>query len=206
MIIKSLKPKTQIILKDVCEKVSSIKEGEKIATQLFEELNSSKTPGIGLAANQLGINKRVCVINISEPLFFINPEITERSEETFVFMEGCLSYPNQYIKTIRHKWVKVKADNFDEEIKFDVDTYTELEAKRNEIVTECACIQHEIDHLDGITMFDRKYAPQPIKRAYRKIGRNEKIVIEKDGEQKTLKYKKAEKLMEDDGWALVSIV
>ena len=71
-------------------------------------------------------------------------------------------------------------------------------------ITKCGV--ESSDTSNGITMFDRKYAPQPIKRAYRKIGRNEKIVIEKDGEQKTLKYKKAEKLMEDDGWALVSIV
>ena len=65
---------------------------------------------------------------------------------------------------------------------------------------ECVCVQHEIDHLDGITMFDRKFVkPAAVSN---KIGRNEKVTIEKGSESKTLKYKKAESLLED-GWTLV---
>ena len=61
-------------LKKPCE-VVSIKEGEEIAVKLLHELRNSEIPGIGLAANQIGIQKRVCVINVKEPLVLINPKI-----------------------------------------------------------------------------------------------------------------------------------
>ena len=81
-----------------CKPCNSIEEGEKIAVKLLDELKESNS-GIGLAANQIGINKRVCVINVNEPIVLINPEIIEMSEEKFAFMEGCLSFPNDTIKT-----------------------------------------------------------------------------------------------------------
>ena len=67
---------------------------------------------------------------------------------------------------------------------------------------ECACVQHEIDHLDGITMFDRKMKGNTIKREGKKIGRNDKVLIACGTESKTIKYKKALPLLED-GWTLV---
>ena len=71
-------------LQTICESVSSVEEGEEIGAQLLKELAESKN-GIGLAANQIGINKRVCVINVKEPLVLINPRIVERSKEEFIF-------------------------------------------------------------------------------------------------------------------------
>ena len=59
--------KDKIRLKQVCDKVTSIEEGEAIAVKLLEELNQSGS-GVGLAANQIGINKRVCVVNVKEPI------------------------------------------------------------------------------------------------------------------------------------------
>ena len=67
---------------------------------------------------------------------------------------------------------------------------------------ECACIQHEIDHLDGITMFDRQFIPEPIMRKSQKIGRNEKVKITNGSETKMLKYKKAEPLL-TTGWEII---
>ena len=61
-------------IKTLCEEVKTVKEGEEIGTQLLKELTESKN-GIGLAANQIGINKRVCVVNVKEPLVLINPRI-----------------------------------------------------------------------------------------------------------------------------------
>ena len=81
-------------LQTICEEVLSVEEGEEIGAQLLKELTKSKN-GIGLAANQIGINKRVCVVNVKEPLVLINPKIVEKSEEEFIFPEGCLSFPNQ---------------------------------------------------------------------------------------------------------------
>ena len=185
-------------LRLMCEEVKTIKEGEEIGARLLKELTESEN-GIGLAANQIGINKRVCVVNVKEPLVLINPRIVEKSEEQFMFAEGCLSFPGKHVRTGRYVSVVIETDNHKGKLSFSADSEDMNDA------FETACVQHEIDHLDGITMFDKKYTPEPIRRAYRKIGRNEKIVIEKDGQQKTLKYKKAEGFMED-GWALVEMV
>ena len=178
-------------------KVVSIKEGEEIGVRLLHELRESEN-GIGLAANQIGINKRVCVINVKEPLVLINPNIIDVSEEKFPFAEGCLSFPNDKIKTLRHNWIKVHADNHDSTLMFSA------ESKDINDAFVCACVQHEIDHLDGITMFDREFKQEPIIKgvnAPKKIGRNEKVTITKGSESKVLKYKKVQSMLED-GWTL----
>jgi len=175
----------------------SIKEGEEIGVRLLHELRESKN-GIGLAANQIGINKRVCVVNVKEPLVLINPKIVEKSKEQFVFAEGCLSFPNDKVKTIRHQDIVVEADNHQGRLSFSANSQDINDA------FECVCVQHEIDHLDGITMFDREFKNEPLirgKNAPQKIGRNEKVTITKGSESKVLKYKKAQRMLED-GWTL----
>ena len=182
-------------LRVLCEEVKTVEEGEEIGVQLLKELTESEN-GIGLAANQIGINKRVCVINVKEPIVLINPRIVERSEEEFVFPEGCLSFPNKHVRTKRNVSVVVEADNHEGQLSFSA------ESKNINDAFECACVQHEIDHLDGITMFDREFKQEPIKRKSKKIGRNDKVLIAKGTESKTIKYKKAEPLL-DNGWTLV---
>ena len=173
----------------------SVKEGEEIGVRLLHELRESEN-GIGLAANQIGIQKRVCVVNVKEPLVLINPKIVEKSKEQFVFPEGCLSFPDSKIKTIRHQDIVVEADNHQGRLSFSANSKDINDA------FECVCVQHEIDHLDGITMFDRKFVkPAAVSN---KIGRNEKVTIEKGSESKTLKYKKAESLLEE-GWTLLEV-
>jgi len=183
-------------LQEKCSPVS-VKEGEEIGVRLLHELRQSEN-GIGLAANQIGINKRVCVINVKEPLVLINPKIVEHSKEQFVFPEGCLSFPDDKIKTLRHESIVVEADNHKGKLSFSANSKDINDA------FECVCIQHEIDHLDGITMFDREFRQEPIVRgvnAPKKIGRNEKVTITKGTESKVLKYKKAEPML-GDGWTL----
>ena len=73
-----------------------------------------------------------------------------------------------------------------------------------QLAYETACVQHEIDHLDGITMFDREFKQEPIVKGVnvpQKFGRNEKVTITKGKESKVLKYKKAQSMLED-GWTL----
>jgi len=181
-------------LQTICEEVSSVEEGEEVGVQLLKELTESQN-GIGLAANQIGINKRVCVVNVKEPIVLINPKIVETSEETFVFPEGCLSFPNKHIRTTRFVEVTVEADNHEGQLSFSADSEDVNDA------FECACVQHEIAHLDGLTMFDREWKQQPI-RVEKKIGRNEKVTITDGTETKILKYKKAQPLLESD-WSLV---
>ena len=190
-----IKDKEQLKIK--CEPCSSIEEGGEIAKQLLEELVKSKN-GIGLAANQIGIQKRVCVINVKEPLVLINPKIVEKSKEQFIFPEGCLSFPDSKIKTQRHQDIIVEADNHKGKLSFSANSKDINDA------FECVCVQHEIDHLDGITMFDREFKQEPIVKgvnAPKKIGRNEKVTITKGTESKVLKYKKVQPMLED-GWTL----
>ena len=183
-------------LQEKCSPVS-VKEGEEIGVRLLHELRKSNN-GIGLAANQIGINKRVCVINVKEPLVLINPKIVEKSKEQFIFPEGCLSFPDDKIKTTRHQDIVVEADNHNGKLSFSANSKDINDA------FECVCVQHEIDHLDGITMFDREFKSEPLVRgvnAPKKIGRNEKVTITKGTESKVLKYKKAEPML-GDGWTL----
>ena len=183
-------------LQEKCSPVS-VKEGEEIGVRLLHELRQSEN-GIGLAANQIGIQKRVCVINVKEPLVLINPKIVEKSKEQFVFPEGCLSFPDDKIKTQRHQDIVVEADNHEGRLSFSANSKDINDA------FECVCVQHEIDHLNGITMFDREFKQEPLVRgvnAPKKIGRNEKVTITKGTESKVLKYKKAEPML-GDGWTL----
>ena len=189
-----IKDKTK--LQEKCSPVS-VKEGEEIGVRLLHELRQSEN-GIGLAANQIGINKRVCVVNVKEPLVLINPKIVEKSKEQFVFAEGCLSFPDSKLKTIRHQDIVVEADNHEGKLSFSANSKDINDA------FECVCVQHEIDHLDGITMFEREFKSEPIINginAPKKIGRNEKVTITKGTESKVLKYKKAQPMLED-GWTL----
>ena len=178
----------------MCEEVKTVKEGEEIGVQLLKELTESEN-GIGLAANQIGINKRVCVVNVKEPLVLINPRIVERSEEEFIFPEGCLSFPNKHVRAKRNVSVVVETDNHEGKLSFSAESEDVNDA------FECACVQHEIDHLDGITMFERSFTPQPYK-APEKIGRNERVTITDGKETKELKWKKAQPLVESGDWEM----
>ena len=184
-------------LQTLCEEVKTVKEGEEIGAQLLKELTASEN-GIGLAANQIGINKRVCVINVKESLVLINPRIVDHSEEQFMFAEGCLSFPGQHVRTGRFAEVTVTADNHEGKLKFSADSENINDA------FECACVQHEIDHLDGITMFDRAMVAQP-HRALKTPGRNDKVIITDGKETKEIKWKKAQPLVESGDWEMSGI-
>ena len=106
-------------------------------------------PGVGLAANQVGVTKRIAVIDIDHPegksdlLVLINPEIVERSGE-IEWEEGCLSFPGINVNVQRSRKIRMTALNRDGEA-------YELEAQELLAVA----IQHEIDHLDGITLANK---------------------------------------------------
>ena len=126
-------------------------------------------------------------------------------------MEGCLSFPGEAIKTARYKWVKVKADNHESTLYFTIwnqdngDGYDK--DKYFKMAYETACVQHELDHLDGITMHDREIKGVSMKRgmnAPEKIGRNTKVLIKKDNDTMTIKYKKIDSYKED-GWTLAEV-
>ena len=168
---------------------------------MFTALKKEK--GFGLSANQIGIDKRVCVINIKDPLVLVNPRITNRSEDGVVYIESCLSLPKtmkKAVKTIRSQNITVETDNLGT-IEFGPDEPTKLGTEGHnyfgdEGLLECVVAQHEIDHLDGIliTDNDRRYT-QTITKG-QKIGRNERVMVKMpDGSTEFMKYKKAQPLL-----------
>ena len=159
----------------------TVEEGYKIATELLEILAARKD-GIGLAANQVGIDASVAVVNVREPIVLINPEIVSRETE-IPYYEGCISFPGKGCHTKRYETVEIKSDNVDGTMIFSgVDTGVQAKGtwekdenkQEREIRTlEAVCVQHEIDHLNGMRILDRAQE-LIIRRTERKIGRNEK--------------------------------
>ena len=141
----------------------TVEEGYDIARKLFQILNK-RGDGIGLAANQVGIDASVAVVNVKEPIVLINPEIIKKEEETRYY-EGCLSFPKKGCHTKRYKIVEVKVDNMESNMTFGAGD-TELD------LLESVCVQHEIDHLNGMRILDRAME-LTIRREKPKIGRNE---------------------------------
>ena len=129
----------------------SVEEGMAIATELFNILNERKD-GIGLAANQVGINAQVAVLNVREPIILINPKVEEAWDEVD-FYEGCLSYPEKGIHTKRYKNIIVKSEHLESGMYFSGAESSkgkgswEVSAKQNqeERLLEAICVQHEID-------------------------------------------------------------
>lgn len=115
----------------------------RLVDDMFDTLVDSGN-GIALAAPQIGVGRRVVVWDIDgEQLAIVNPEIVE-SDGEWVFDEGCLSIPGLYVEMVRPKTVLVRGVSLaGEVVEFEAD---ELEARM---------FQHEIDHLDGVLMFDR---------------------------------------------------
>ena len=169
----------------------TVEEGYEIARELFQILNK-RGDGIGLAANQVGIDASVAVVNVKEPIVLVNPEIVRKEEETRYY-EGCLSFPKKGCHTKRYKIVEVKVDNMESNMTFGAGD-TELD------LLESVCVQHEIDHLNGMRILDRAME-LTIRREKPKIGRNQLVTIKKDDEEQTLKYKKIQKYL-DDGWIM----
>ena len=136
------------ILKKISEPIVNVGVNEKkLINDLFETMYNSK--GIGLAAVQVGILKRVLVIDVSSkdekktPMCFINPIIKNLSDETSVYEEGCLSIPETFIEIERPKICEVE--------------YIDLDGKKKTIKCEgllSTCLQHEINHLDGKLIID----------------------------------------------------
>ena len=140
-ILKYPDKRLRTIAKPVVRVDETIKQQVK---DMFETMYEA--PGIGLAATQVNFHQRIIVIDISdqcnEPICLINPEILEESGE-IQCEEGCLSVPDYYDIVVRANDIKVKALNQNGE---------SFELKASEMLS--VCIQHEIDHLNGILFVD----------------------------------------------------
>ena len=150
---------------------------KKLIEDMFETMYASE--GIGLAAPQIGVSKRVLVLDVDypskryvdeqtkkevssyNPMVLINPVIIQK-EGQIISKEGCLSFPNVCFDVIRHKKIIVR--------------YQDLLGKERKLLSEgdltCRCIQHEIDHLDGKLFIDKPTDPQEMKKIMAEAGFN----------------------------------
>lgn len=177
-VINCLKENNPLINRPL--KKVSVEEGMRIATELFQILNK-RQDGIGLAANQVGIDARVAVVNVREPIVLINPEIVECSNE-IPYYEGCLSFEGKGVHTKRYGDIVVATEQEDSKLYFSAakissegkGTWEQQAQKTKEYELrklETVCVQHEIDHLNGKTIMDRR-AVNTIENK-NKIGRND---------------------------------
>ena len=134
-----LLPSTDPLLRKVCRPVTADDDIAEIVAALEEICLQNN--GAGLAANQIGADVRIFVLNVSGMRTYINPEILHAQELEPFFGEGCLSFPGEILCTRRFEKITIRADNCDSE---------ELEG------LEAIAFQHELDHLDGITMHYRR--------------------------------------------------
>ncbi len=146
MAIRNLRYEGDEILRKKSREIEVIDDRIKeLAEDMFDTMH--KYDGLGLAGVQVGILKRIIVIDLYDDVSkfcLINPEIIEKSEETVELEEGCLSYPNQFGKVVRSTKVKVKA--------------LDLDGKKVTLEAEgllAQALQHEIDHLNGEVFKDK---------------------------------------------------
>ena len=186
----------------------SVNEGLKIAEELLNILSERKD-GIGLAANQVGIDASVAVVNVREPLILINPVIKEQWDEIYYY-EGCLSFPKKGIHTKRYKNIIVHTEQEDSDWYFSgepnpsegIGSWESGNKENEELrILESVCVQHEIDHLNGVTILDKEIKLEPIKVS-KSYGRNEIVMITDGKETKDLKYKKAKPLIDSGKWEI----
>lgn len=135
-------PRLRTVAKPVTEVDDNIR---RLVVDMFETMYDA--PGIGLAASQVNVHKRVVVIDVSEdnsqPLVFINPEIEVLDAEVSEYDEGCLSVPGFYETVVRPEHIRVKALDRDGN-PFEIEPQGLL----------AVCIQHELDHLNGKLFVD----------------------------------------------------
>jgi peptide deformylase len=133
------------------KKSAPVEKVDDSVRQLMDDMLETMyaAPGIGLAAPQVGVLKRVIVLDIERedvktgPLFMANPEIVEASDDDATYEEGCLSVPEHYSDVVRPARVTVR--------------YLDRDGNRQDMACDgllSTCVQHEIDHLDGILFID----------------------------------------------------
>ena len=147
MTIKKILTEPDPFLRQVSKNVEKVNEDlRKLMDDMLETMYSA--PGIGLAAIQVGVPKRVIVIDLSKdekktPLYFVNPKVVVKSKNNSTYEEGCLSVPGQFAEVDRPDKCHI--------------TYLDYNGQRQELKAEgllATCIQHEIDHLEGILFID----------------------------------------------------
>ena len=148
MSVKTILTEPNKILRQISKSVEGVGiQEKKIMDDMLDTMYAAN--GIGLAAIQIGIPKRIIVMDISkdenkkEPMYFVNPVIKNKNSEKAIYEEGCLSVPEQFAEIERPNACEVE--------------YLDYNGKKKLLKTDgllATCIQHEIDHLEGILFID----------------------------------------------------
>ena len=148
MTIRKILVEPDPFLRQKSKKVEKVDDDVRsLMNDMLETMHDA--PGIGLAAIQIGVPKRIIVMDLAkenekkQPLYFVNPEIITKSEIDLTYEEGCLSVPGQFAEIDRPDRCKIK--------------YLDYDGKEQILNAEgllATCIQHEIDHLEGILFID----------------------------------------------------
>ncbi|MCP8896395.1 peptide deformylase [Shinella daejeonensis] len=167
MTIKPLIILPDPVLRQVSNSIETVDdEVRRLADDMLETMYDA--PGIGLAAIQVGVARRMLVLDVSRddedktPLVFINPEIVASSDERSVYEEGCLSIPDYYAEVERPAKITVR--------------YVDRDGKQQEKEVDgllATCVQHEIDHLNGVLFIDHisKLKREMVIRKFTKAAR-----------------------------------
>jgi peptide deformylase len=148
MTVKTILTEPNKLLRQVSKPVEKVSDEER---QLMDDMLETMyaAPGIGLAAIQVGVPKRIIVMDISrdenkkEPMYFVNPVIRNKNSEKATYEEGCLSVPDQFAEIERPNKCEVE--------------YLDYDGKKQLLKADgllATCIQHEMDHLEGILFID----------------------------------------------------
>ena len=148
MTVRTILTEPNKLLRKTSKPVESVgREEQELMDDMLDTMYAA--PGIGLAAIQVGIPKRIIVMDISrdetkkEPRYFVNPIIKNKNSEKAIYEEGCLSVPNQFAEIERPNSCEVE--------------YLDYEGNKQKLKANgllATCIQHEMDHLDGILFID----------------------------------------------------
>ena len=159
------------VLRQNAKRISKVDNSiRSLAKEMLQSMYASK--GIGLAAPQIGINKELLVIDINfedsaaEPLILINPEITDYGTTINSYEEGCLSIPGVYLNVVRPSTIKLK---------FRDEMGRPRKMKADGLLARC--IQHEMDHLNGVLFVDRVSSKEDLNKELVREGFHEKDVI-----------------------------
>ena len=159
------------VLRQNAKRISKVDNSiRNLAKEMLQSMYAAK--GIGLAAPQIGINKELLVIDVNfedsaaEPLILINPEITNYGTTINSYEEGCLSIPGVYLNVVRPSTIKLK---------FRDEMGRPRKMKADGLLARC--IQHEMDHLNGVLFVDRVTSQEDLNKELKKEGFHEKDVI-----------------------------
>jgi len=174
MTVKTILTEPNKLLRQISQSVDHVGENEqKLMNDMIETMYAAN--GIGLAAIQIGFQKRIIVMDISKdktnksPMYFVNPIILNKATEQSTYEEGCLSVPDQFAEIDRPNKCEVE--------------YLDYNGEKKLLKAEgllATCIQHEIDHLEGILFIDylsKLKKSMIIKKLFKQKNKPDRIVI-----------------------------